>query len=309
MDNTSNTEVKEVIELDDLIKLGIAKGIIKFNSDHSRITYFCKQEYSTSFKNPEEKVRASYFCELVLKYSYSPKNIDIEVTVPRRTPEDRADIVVYEENGSVYIVVECKKDSISDSEFRQAIEQVFGNANSLRSKYAIVIAGRTRRAFDISGYPQNEREKNIISDIPIKYGKTPKYRFIKGAPDKELKVVPKDELIRALKKSHDTIWQGGKLAPTAAFDEVSKLLYCKLRDEKDTRNGDEYKFQIGTHESAEEVFNRINTIYQKAKNEDAEVFKDDIHIEPKIVYNVVEHLQEISINKTFNFLSHSYQAK
>ncbi|HRS02673.1 MAG TPA: type I restriction enzyme HsdR N-terminal domain-containing protein, partial [Bacteroidota bacterium] len=124
MDNTSNTEIEELTYLDELTKLGIAKGIIKFNSDYSRITYFCKQEYSTSFKNPEEKVRASYFCELVLKYSYSPKNIDIEVTVPRRTPEDRADIVVYEENGSVYIVVECKKDSISDSEFRQAIEQV-----------------------------------------------------------------------------------------------------------------------------------------------------------------------------------------
>ncbi len=61
-----------------------------------------------------------------------------------------------------------------------------------------------------------------------KYGRTPKYRFIKGDRDKDLKIVSREELIRALEKSHDTVWQGGKLAPTTAFDEVSKLLFCNL---------------------------------------------------------------------------------
>ena len=44
------------------IQRGIDKGIIKVESDGSKVTYFCKRDYSTSFKNPEEKVRASYFC-------------------------------------------------------------------------------------------------------------------------------------------------------------------------------------------------------------------------------------------------------
>jgi len=100
-----------------------------------------------------------------------------------------------------------------------------------------------------------------------------------------------------LEKSHDTVWQGGRLAPTTAFDEVSKLLFCKLRDEKDTKKGDTYKFQIGTHESAEEVYDRIDSIYQKAKKEDSEVFREDIRLDTKIVYNVVEHLQGLAINK------------
>ncbi|HAB54159.1 MAG TPA: type I restriction endonuclease subunit M, partial [Ignavibacteriales bacterium] len=230
-------------------------------------------------------------------YEYSTKNIDIEVTVPRRTPEDRADIVVYDEDGAEYLVIECKKDGITDAEFKQAIEQAFGNANSLRAKFASVIAGITKTAFDVSGFKPSEREKNVIADIPKKYGKTPKYKFIKGELDKELKEVSREELIRALEKSHDTIWQGGKLDPTTAFDEVSKLLFCKLRDEKTTKKGETYSFQIGTHESAEEIFNRINAIYLKAKKEDAEVFKEDIRLEPKIVYNVVEHLQELAINK------------
>ena len=88
------------------LKRGIEKGIIIISSDESRITYHCSREFSTNFKKPEEKVRAFYFVELVEDYNYPKKRIDFEVTVPRRTPEDRADIVVYgdDELKSPYLV-------------------------------------------------------------------------------------------------------------------------------------------------------------------------------------------------------------
>lgn len=295
---TTNNNDKNSIFLKN-IERGKQEGLISLTDDNARITYHCSRDYSTSFKNPEETVRASYLVELVLDYQYPKNQIDIEVTVPRRTPEDRADIVIYEDNELKipFLVVECKKDGITDAEFRQAIEQAFGNANSLRAKFASVVAGTTKTAFDIAGFKPSEREKNVIADIPVKYGRTPKYRFIKGEEEKELKTVSKDELITALGKSHDTVWQGGKLAPTTAFDEVSKLLFCKLRDEKLTKRGEPYKFQIGTHETADEVFKRVNSIYLKAKQEDSEVFKEDIRLDPKVVYSVVEHLQGLAINK------------
>ncbi len=274
------------------IQRGIEAKIVSFNKDKSRITYHCSRDFTTSFKNPEEKVRAYYITELVLDKRYAKERINFEVIVPRRKPEDKADIVIYEddERKKPYLVVECKKDGITDAEFKQAIEQAFGNANSLRAKFASVIAGTTKTAFDVAGFKPSEREKNVISDIPEKYGKAPKYRFIKGETDKELEIVSREELIRALEKSHDTVWQGGRLAPTTAFDEISKLLFCKLKDEKDTPKGKTYKFQIGTHETPEEVYKRIDSIYQKSKKEDREVFKEDIRLEPKIVYSVVEHL-------------------
>jgi type I restriction enzyme M protein len=279
------------------INRGIDAKIISFNEEQTRVTYNCKRDYSTSFKNPEETIRAAYFAELVLDYLYPKTRIDIEVTVPRRTPEDRADIVVYDDKDTEFLVVECKKDGITDAEFKQAIEQAFGNANSMRAKYAAVVAGNTRTAFDLAGFKPSEREKNVIADIPTKYGKAPKYKFIKGDPEKDLKVVSREELIKALEKCHDTVWQGGKLAPTAAFDEVSKLLFCKLRDEKYKRNGEIYDFQIGTNETADEVYKRISAIYRKAKKEDEDVFREDVRLEPRIVYTVVEHLQELAINK------------
>mgnify|MGYP000163798746 CR=1 FL=1 len=280
---------------------GEKSGIISFNKDKSQIIYHCNRDYQTSFKNPEEKVRASYFVELIQTYQYSAKRIDIEITVPRRTPEDRADIVIYsdEECKEPFLVIECKKEGITDAEFKQAIEQTFGNANSLRSKYAAVVAGNTKTAFDVSGFKPNERERNVIADIPIKYGKAPKYKFVKGDKSKDLKIVTREDLISALEKCHDTVWQGGKLAPTTAFDEVSKLLFCKMKDEKDgTKRNEPYRFQIGTHETALEVAERIDEIYQEAKKQDEEVFKEDIRLEPKVIYSVVEHLQGLALNKT-----------
>ena len=294
----------DIIDKDSIFFENINKGVdnklISFNDDGTRIIYNCSRKYSTSFKNPEEKVRASYFVELILDYQYPKEKIDIEVKVERRVPDDRADIVIYEDEElkSPFLIVETKKDGISDSEFSQAIEQAFGNANSKRAKYAIVVAGNTKTAFNIAGFKASEREKNVIADIPIKYGKAPKYKFKKGDSAKDLNVAYREDLISALKKSHSSVWQGGKLAPTTAFDEVSKLLFCKLKDEKGTKKNEHYKFQIGSHETPKEVYDRVQKIYEQAKSDDPQVFKEKINLSPEIIYNVVEHLQGLTLSKT-----------
>ena len=187
------------------IERGISAGIISFTPNQERIIYHCSRDYSTTFRNPEEKVRAFYFTELVLDYKYPKERIDIEVKVERRIPDDRADIVVYDDDEckSPYLVVETKKDGITDEEFSQAIEQAFGNANSKRAQFAIVVAGNTRTAFNVAGFKSSEREKNVIADIPIKYGKAPKYKFTKGDSSNDLKIVYREDLISALKKSHN----------------------------------------------------------------------------------------------------------
>ncbi len=143
------------------IKKGIAKKIISLSSDESKITYHGSRPFKVNFKDPEEKIRAAYFTELVIDYLYPTKKIDFEVVVPRRTPSDRADIVIYEDEElkKPFLVVECKKDGISDEEYKQSIEQAFGNANSLRSKYASVVAGITRTSFDVANFNPQEREK------------------------------------------------------------------------------------------------------------------------------------------------------
>ena len=282
-------------QLESNIENGIQNQLISFNKDKTRITYHVKEPYVTSFTNPEEQVRAACFCELVLKYKYPAEQIQFEVYT--KPDKDRIDLLVYKDKEfkEPFVVVECKKDGISDAEFEMAREQAYRYANYKRSWYMMIIAGNTVQYFNMKDYKSGEREKNIISDLPRGFGKPPKYKYYKQK-GKDLNIVSREELIKALGKCHDTVWQGGKLAPTTAFDEISKLLFCKLKDEKSTRKNDPYQFQIGTNESAEVVFQRIDAIYQKAKQEDEEVFKENIYLSSEVVFSCLKHLQKLAIN-------------
>lgn len=82
------------------INRGVSKGLLEYNTDKSKILYkFLNVE---KILTPEEKVRASYFVELVLDYGYLPERIILEKTVPRRTPADRADIVIFSDDEKRY---------------------------------------------------------------------------------------------------------------------------------------------------------------------------------------------------------------
>ena len=284
----------------DFLHIGQQRGYIKLLNGKTRIHYVTPdKEYK--FTDPEEKVRARYYVELIDRYQYPENRIDLEVTVPRRKPSDLADIVIFQDDTKVdpYIIIECKKDGISELEFEQAIEQAFGNCNSLLGHYTGVIAGNTRRFFKAKDFGSMERVQNIIADIPVGYGEVQEWRYKKDDPNWDLQVVGKGELTRVLGKCHDTLWQGGKLAPTDAFDELSKILFIKIRDEKKLRaKGDPYDFQIKTRENSKSVADRIKVLYQEAKTRDPEVFTEDVKVDDNPLFSVVNHLQGINLNKT-----------
>ncbi len=285
---------------EETLKKGESLGYFRVLNDGLKIEYLpsCHKE---NLNDPEEKVRAQYYFDLLSKYHYPVNRIELETEMPDRTPERYADIVIYEDDTKKkpYIVVECKKDGISDAEFEQATKQAIANARVLHAPLAICVAGNTRRAMETALWNDKEPEKATITDIPISYGKIEEYRFKKGDPDWDLKILDKSELKRALEKSHNTLWAGGKRNPTVAFDELCKIIFVKIRDEKRGRkNGEYYDFQIKTHEKAESVYKRLDAIYQEAKQKDPEVFKESFKIDPEELYTVVGHLQSVSLNKT-----------
>ena len=284
----------------DFLHIGQQKGYIQLLEEEKRIHYVSLDK-KYRFTDPEEQVRARFYVELIEHFQYSQNRIDLEVRVPRRTPSDLADIVIFQDDDkkNPFIVVECKKDGISEAEFKQAVEQAFGNCNSLGGNYAVVVAGDTRRSFDVKNYKPGERSENIIADPPIGYGKVQEWRYLKGIANSELSVIERGDLIRVLEKCHNTLWQGGRLNPTNAFDELAKILFIKIRDEKKARrNGKPYDFQIKTRESQKSVANRIKGLYQEAKAQDPEVFTEDIEIDESRLFSVVNHLQGINLNQT-----------
>lgn len=118
----------------DYIQIGIEKGLISLNSDMSKITYV-KQDKERNYNNPEEKVQAETFLRLILDYNYPENRIKQFVPVTMGRDIREADIVVYADNMCLtpYILVECKRQEVSEAEYQQAIEQAYSYAYALPS--------------------------------------------------------------------------------------------------------------------------------------------------------------------------------
>lgn len=281
-----------------------------FNDGHLQIITKGKTErvvyvasgHSEKWGDPEEKVRAAFYAELIYKYGYKPERIGVEVTVPRRVPSDRADLVVHKDDDhkEPFIVIENKKDGISDNEFNQAIEQACGNRASLGATYAGIVAGGTRKFLNFTGVGPQERKHNIIADLPVNYGKPPPFRYYKGEPGKDLSAVSREELRAAIRKCHQSLWEGGKRSPIVAFGEFCKIVFVKIRDETDrTRpKGQPYIFQRGTDDTDEDLAERIQKLYDEEKKREPDVFTDRLNVDAGILARVVEHLESISLSRT-----------
>ena len=104
-------------------------AVIAGEGRSERIRYIAA-DHSERWSDPEEKVRAELWAELIYKYEYPPERMGFEVTLPDRTPTRYTDLVIYrdDELKSPYFVFECKKGDVSDAEFDQSIEQAVGIA-------------------------------------------------------------------------------------------------------------------------------------------------------------------------------------
>ncbi len=262
--------------------------------------------HSERWGDPEEGVRAALWAELIYKYEYPPERIAFEVTLPDRTPTRYADLVVYADDAlkDPYFVFECKRPDLSDAEFDQAVEQAVGNRNLLGAKYCGAVAGLTRRLLRFDRFPPGERDLNRMADIPARYDQPPEWRFYKGegaaGTGRDLAGVSREELRAAIRKCHQTLWEGGRRSAIAAFGEFSKLVFVKHRDEKnpDRPNGQPYAFQNRDGETADGLAVRINGLYDAEQALEPEVFTDRINVAPPILKQCVEHLEGISLDRT-----------
>ena len=307
----------------DYIQLGIDKGLISFNEDKSRITYIY-QKKERNYNNPEEKVQAETFLRLILDYNYPESRIRQYVPVTRGSETKEADIIVYYDELCLTprIVVECKRQDISEAEFLQAIEQAYSYAYFLPGnvKYVWVTSGIRNEYYEVD---KNSNTRNQIPDIPQFGVETiASYKYVYGAQYIEhedgkqqffdLAVIDQSELTRRFKQAHEALWAGGQLNPSEAFDELDKLIFCKIWDEGKDRNiGEPYHFQIITVPKEEEkdeqrrrekenqnLYNRIMALYEEGRKKDAEVFRDDIRLTPEKIRTVVGYLESVNLSET-----------
>ncbi len=306
-----------------LIQQGIDKGLIRFDEERKYITY-TNQGKRRNYGNPEEKVQAAAFLKLVLTYGYAPERVEQFVSVKIGSDTREADIIVYNnaEHTSARIVVECKKADVSEREFEQAIGQAFSYAatGTVRAEYFWVTSGIKDAYFQI---PEEEpKEYSTVADVP-QYGADELARFkyargggsVNGQRLFDLEKVTEDDLTRRFKQAHDALWGGGELNPSEAFDELDKLIFCKIWDERKPRKkGQPYDFQIFREEPGKgkkrknkeeveqkinrELHNRTTALYEEGRKKDPEVFRDSIRLTPEKLRTVVGYLESIHLGNT-----------
>lgn len=302
----------------DILQKAIERNLIAFDAEQKFITYV-QQNKRRNFQNPEEKVQAETFCRLILEYGYSAERIEMFKTVQMGVDVAKeADIIVYHDDARAkpYIVVECKSPDVTEMEFKQAVGQAFS--------YAYAIAGTTKFVWVTKGNKQEfyrfDKEKNrrtIEADLPY-FGETDakKYKYAKGGfysdrvkgkeeriRTNDIEPVAESELTRIFKQAHDALWAGGELNPSQAFDELDKLIFCKVWDERNTKKGEPYRFQIfSEHEddtkNLEALKTRIFALYDKGKLKDPEIFNKPIDLSVERIKTVVEYFQSINFGDT-----------
>lgn len=190
---------------------------------------------------PEEEVRQKYICRLIDNYGYSVEQMDQEIQVSnsqRGQGAARADIVVWknkedkENSKSPIIVVECKAEAITIHEADYF--QGYNYASWAGADFFVTTNLKETRIFRVIKGELPKRLDEIV-DIPDATKANNQREVDKLL--KQTKAFSRDEFSRLLFKCHNIIRNNDKLSPEAAFDEISKILFIKIRYERENNEG------------------------------------------------------------------------
>jgi type I restriction enzyme M protein len=190
---------------------------------------------------PEEEVRQKYICRLVNSYGYSLNQMDQEIQVSnsqRGQGAARADIVVWrsredkENKKYPLIIVECKAESVTIR--KEDYYQGMNYASWAHADFFVTTNLKETRIFKIVKGQIPDKLDEIV-DIPNASQANNQKEIDKLLI--QTKKFTRDEFSRLLFKCHNIIRNNDKLSPEAAFDEISKILFIKIRYERENDEG------------------------------------------------------------------------
>ncbi len=204
---------------------------------------------------PEEIIRQLWIHKLINEYNYPLNRIDVEVSVDfgHEVHEKAADIVVYQEDKqTAWIILEVKSPEAKDG-----LEQIKSYLNAKGGPLGILSDGRAKI---ILYRPYPHQFENTLRDIP-KADQT-----IQDVLEETLTIddlEPNYDLVKIIKILEELVLAG---AGVDSFNEIFKLIYAKLYDEKyaKDRKG-ELLFRQSSNPQI--TFDNISRLFEDAKKE------------------------------------------
>lgn len=223
---------------------------------------FCILKNTELIATPEEKVRQEFIHYLIEHYGYSPKQMAQEIQVnnsQRGQGKARADIVIWKsekdklDDKKAYIIIECKAENVKIHE--EDYFQGYNYASWAGADFFVTTNQKETRYFRVNKEFLPKKLDEIIA-IPSAKEINDEKRI------KELlsqtKTFTRDEFTRMLFKCHNIIRNNDKLSPEAAFDEISKILFMKIKYEREAK---------GTRVFTKEQFIADNEAYERTTGE------------------------------------------
>lgn len=254
---------------------------------------------------PEEYVRQNIERRLVLELGYSREQIAIEFPIKVGSSRRRIDIAVFKEGEeheqhNVWIVIECKRDSVQPSAKKEGIEQMDSYIAACRkAEWGMWTNGRFK---SVVRYVQTDEgeERQEPNDIPPASGDL---EVIDRPSRGQLLTATDDNLLFSFRICHDTIYTTSGLQKQPAFFELLKVIFCKIHDERNL--GSPLEFYATAKEKGSEdgrltVKNRMERIFTGVKKRYSAIFRasDVIELPPRTLAPIVGELQRYSFLST-----------
>lgn len=188
-----------------------------------------------------------------------------EITVAnghRGQGKARADIVIWRSKAdkqaakSPLIVVECKAETVTIHE--EDYYQGYNYAAWAGADFFVTTNQKETRIFRVVKGHMPKRLEEIV-DIPKATDNGKKIKELLA----QTKAFTRDEFSKLLFTCHNIIRNNDKLSPEAAFDEISKILFIKIRYERTN---------TGTQIFSKEEFKKLKTSYEAIQSRDSRPF-------------------------------------
>lgn len=267
----------------------LENGIIEKNGK----AYFLCQIRNKEIKlTPEEIVRQLYLMVLTRDYYYPNYRIQLEYEVSFGREKKRADIVITDkDNHNVpYIIVELKKPKLRDGK-----EQLKGYCNATGAPIGVWTNG-----LQISYY--HRKDPNYFEDISDIPNANQKLSDIIGEKWTYEDLKKHDKLVNERKSLKDLIleMEDEVLANAGVdvFEEVFKLIFMKLYDEKESGRKPNRNLEFRNYGETEfELKKRLQSLFDKAKQKHPGIFAPDekIQLTPSHLSVCVSSLQNVKL--------------
>ena len=122
-----------------MIKLNFPTYSFRFKNSENKVSIFDEIRKKFIFLTPEEWVRQHVVQFLLFDKKYPKSYLNVEKVIKINTLTKRYDAVVFEPNGEIFLLVECKAPEIAISQ--QTFDQIARYNLVLKAKYLMVTNG------------------------------------------------------------------------------------------------------------------------------------------------------------------------